>query len=108
MCIAGPHGQLILAGGRAKLKLELYHADRITLIGPIVDAMVIDLAKTPKLNIKGSGKSSLQNRRCRSLLMASWCVRTVPFRPVLGDGGLQQCVDPCSWHARNQGRCLSR
>jgi hypothetical protein len=60
-------GQLILAGGRGKVKLELYNADRTTLIGPIVDDMVIDLAKTPKLNIKGSGKSSFQNRRFSSM-----------------------------------------
>jgi hypothetical protein len=60
-------GQLILAGGRGKVKLELYNADRTTLIGPMVDDMVIDLAKTPKLNIKGSGKSRFQNRRFSSM-----------------------------------------
>jgi hypothetical protein len=43
MCIAGfilmlvkDKGQLILAGGRGKVKLELYQADRTTLIGPMV------------------------------------------------------------------------
>jgi hypothetical protein len=60
-------GQLILAGGRGKVKLELYQADRTTLIGPMVNDMVIDLAKTPKVNIKGSGKSSFQNRRFSSM-----------------------------------------
>jgi Leucine-rich repeat (LRR) protein len=60
-------GQLILGGGRGKVKLELYNADRTTLIGPMVDDMVIDLAKTPKLNIKGSGKSSFQTRRFSSM-----------------------------------------
>jgi hypothetical protein len=60
-------GQLILAGGRGKVQLELYQADRATLIGPMVDGMVIDLAKTPKLNIKGSGKSNFQNRRFSSM-----------------------------------------
>jgi hypothetical protein len=51
MCIAGfilmlvkAKGQLILADGRGKVKLELYQADRTTLIGPMVDDMIIDLA----------------------------------------------------------------
>jgi hypothetical protein len=61
------HGQLILAGGRGKVKLELYNADRTKLIGSMVNDMVIDLAKTPMLNIKGSGQSSFQNRRFSSM-----------------------------------------
>jgi hypothetical protein len=60
-------GQLILAGGRGNVKLELYRSDRTTLISPMVDDMVIDIAKTPKLNIKGSGKSRFQNRRVSSM-----------------------------------------
>jgi hypothetical protein len=60
-------GQLILAGERGKVKLELYNADRTTLIGPMVDGMVIDIATTPKLNIKGSSASSIQKLRLSSM-----------------------------------------
>jgi hypothetical protein len=61
-------GQLILASGRGKVKLELYKADRTTLIGPMVAEMVIDLAKAPKLNIKGSSRASRtdDSQACRS------------------------------------------
>jgi hypothetical protein len=60
-------GQLILAGGRGPVILELFLADRTTRIGSIVKDMVIDLAKTPALNIKASTKSGLQKRRVSSM-----------------------------------------
>jgi hypothetical protein len=67
LLLVNVQGQLILAGGRGKVKLELYAADRTTFVGLMVDDMVIDIAKTPKLNIRGSGKSSFQNRRFSSM-----------------------------------------
>jgi hypothetical protein len=55
------NGQLLFAGGlRRKALLELYTADRTTRIGPVVDNMVIDLAKTPSLNVKVSITGVLQ------------------------------------------------
>jgi hypothetical protein len=59
-------GQLFLAGGRGKTVLALYKADRTTLIGPLINNMVIDLAKTPSVNIKASAKC-LQKLRILSV-----------------------------------------
>jgi hypothetical protein len=50
------HGRLFLAGGSGKTVLALYKADRTTLIGPLINNMVIDLAKTLSVNIKVSAK----------------------------------------------------
>jgi hypothetical protein len=60
-------GQLLLAGGRGKVKLELYRADRTTLVARMVDNMVIDLAKTPSVNVKASAVSRLQSMRVSSV-----------------------------------------
>jgi hypothetical protein len=49
-------GQLFLTGCRGKVGLALYKPDRTTLIGPLKNNMVIDLAKTPTVNIKASAK----------------------------------------------------
>jgi hypothetical protein len=65
--LARPQGQLVLASGRGKLKLEVYQVDRVSLIGPMVDGMVLDLAKNPRVSIKASGKSFLQNLRISSI-----------------------------------------
>jgi hypothetical protein len=67
LLLAKVHGQLILAGGRGPVILELFLADRTTKIGPMVNDMVIDLAKTPALNIKASTKSGLQKLRVSSM-----------------------------------------
>jgi hypothetical protein len=56
-------GQRFLAAGRCKLKLELYQADRTTLIGPLVNDMIIDIAKTPRVNIRASAFSGFQSLR---------------------------------------------
>jgi hypothetical protein len=56
----GVQARFHLAGGRAKILLELYQADRTTLIGPILNNMVVDVAKTPGVNVKASTKSLLQ------------------------------------------------
>jgi hypothetical protein len=55
------HAQLLLLGGRSDAKLDLYNADRTVLIAPMVNDMVIDLSKTPSLNIKASAKKPLQS-----------------------------------------------
>jgi hypothetical protein len=55
--IAHAHGQVLLAGGRGKALL-----DRTTRIGPLVNNMVIDLAKTPSLNVKASAKCLKKSR----------------------------------------------
>jgi hypothetical protein len=60
------HGQLFLAGGRGKAILELYKADRTTLIGPLVNKLVIDLANASSINIKASAKC-LQTLRISSV-----------------------------------------
>jgi Leucine-rich repeat (LRR) protein len=67
MCLAGLlllsigiQARLHLTGGRTKILLELYHADRTTLIGPMLNNMVVDVAKTPGVNVKASTKSLLQ------------------------------------------------
>jgi hypothetical protein len=54
MCNA--HGQIFLSGGRGKASIELYNADRTTLIGPLKNNIIIDLATTPSVNIKASAK----------------------------------------------------
>jgi hypothetical protein len=54
-----------LAG--SKVQLELYKSDRTTFIGPVINDMVIDLAKTPQINIKASVKSRLTRWRISSL-----------------------------------------
>jgi hypothetical protein len=63
------HGQIFLTGGRGKASLELYNADRTTLIGPLVNNLVIDLAKTPSVNIKASAKC-LKKFRVSSMTFA--------------------------------------
>jgi hypothetical protein len=46
------HGQFLLSGIHGRIALELYQAVRTTLVTPIVDNMVIDVAQTPSVNIK--------------------------------------------------------
>jgi hypothetical protein len=41
-------------------EVELYQADRTTWVGPVVNNLVIDLAKTPGLSIKASTTTFLQ------------------------------------------------
>jgi hypothetical protein len=50
------HGGIVPIHGRGKANLELYHQDRTTLIGPLVDHMVLDLVDSPKLSIKASAE----------------------------------------------------
>jgi hypothetical protein len=46
---------------QGKVNLELYTADRATLIGPMVNDMVIDLAETPSMDVKASAKCHSQS-----------------------------------------------
>jgi hypothetical protein len=66
--ISRAHAQLFLAAGRGHAILELFSADnRATAIGPLVDNMSIDLAKTPQVDIKASAKTGLQSFRVKSM-----------------------------------------
>jgi hypothetical protein len=58
-------GQIFLAGGHGEASLQLYAADRTTLIDPMANNIIIDLAKTPTVNVKVSAKC-LRNRRISS------------------------------------------
>jgi hypothetical protein len=66
MLMVQSHGQIFLAGGRRKASLELYKDDRTTRIGPLVNNIRIDLAQTPRVNIKASAKC-LQELRISSM-----------------------------------------
>jgi hypothetical protein len=47
-----------VVSGSEKFILELYSADRTTLLGPMLNDMIIDVSATPRLNIKASGPST--------------------------------------------------
>jgi hypothetical protein len=63
--LAKVQGRPFLTG--SKVQLDLYKSDRTTLIGSVVNDMVIDLAKTPQVNNKASVKSRLWRWRISSL-----------------------------------------
>jgi hypothetical protein len=78
--ISRAYAQLVLAGGRGQAILELFGAnDRASAIGPLVDKRTIDLAKTPRVNIKASAKSGLQSFRVKSMTFS------VDNKPVYTD-----------------------
>jgi hypothetical protein len=58
-------GQLV--GGRGKIILEAYTADRTKLLGAIINDMVIDLASTPSINIKATAKFASPLARASSM-----------------------------------------
>jgi hypothetical protein len=66
MLLVQSNGQVFLAVDHGKVRLELYIADRTTLIAPLVNNMVIDLANTPSVNIKASVRR-LQSLRVSSM-----------------------------------------
>jgi hypothetical protein len=117
LLLARPQGQLVLASGRGKLKLELYQVDRISLIGPMVDDMVLDVTKYPKVSIRASGKSFLQNLQISSISFYvddQW-VRTdskVPSWLLLGSGTTSSWTPTAGIHTikavanRRRGRMI--
>jgi Leucine-rich repeat (LRR) protein len=56
----GVQARLHLTGGHTRILLDLYQADRTTLIGPMLNDMVVDVAKTPAVNVKASTQSLFQ------------------------------------------------